>query len=55
MRSVTESYSAGAMGMSGIDFHKRSEMTLQKRLTETEYEKATAVGKPPMQMLDGLR
>ena len=36
-------------------FMKRSTMTLQRRLNETEFEKASTFGKPPMQMLDGLR
>ena len=30
-------------------------MTIQKRLSENEYERVTAIGKPPMPMLDGLR
>jgi len=36
-------------------FHRRSEMTLQQRLNETEFENACYQGKPPMTMLDGLR
>ena len=30
-------------------------MTLQRRLNESEFEKASTFGKPPVQMLDGLR
>ena len=47
-RVSSNTNSAGKSGHQGIDFHRRSEMTLQKRLNETEYEKANAAGKVPM-------